>query len=267
MLKEEIKKIISRKQFVIVFLIFFFTAIGDFLLTCKVYYGIELSWVRSAYKCGILTNEAGMFTGQFYSTLLPILVCIGVSDVYYTERTSGITNFIYSRTTHGKNILTKIAAVSITSFLMVFIPLVINFLLVFTAFPLQGYYCTNSAYLTLTSPEEGRIFGYLEMFYPYLNSFVYILIRCLIGTSFALFSFSISLINNFNRYIVLFSGMIFYLCYTSATGLPFFVETDINTNIFSVNGYGSGWMFLVFIGIQAILSMVMTIYGMKREIY
>ena len=82
MLREEIKKITHRKQFLIVFIIFFAAAIVDFLITCKNYYGIELSWVRSAYKCGILTNEIGMFTNQFFGTLFPLLVCVAVSDVF-----------------------------------------------------------------------------------------------------------------------------------------------------------------------------------------
>ena len=108
MLKEEINKIIYRKQFAVVFVIFFAAAIMDFLLTCKNYYGIEVSWVRSAYKCGILTNDIGMFTCQFFSTLFPLMVCTGVSDIFCIENEMGITNFIYSRTTPQKNIISKI---------------------------------------------------------------------------------------------------------------------------------------------------------------
>ena len=267
MLKKEISKIIYRKQFVAIFITFFAAAMVDFLITCKNYYGVELSWVRSAYKCGILNNEIGMFTNQFFGTLFPLMVCVGVSDVFCTENAMGITNFIYSRTTPKKNILSKIIAVILVSFFMTFISLMANFLLTFTAFPLQGFYCSNASYLTLTYPEEGRIFGYLEMFYPYFNCIVYILIRCVIGSTLAVFSFSLSLLKIFNRYVILFSAMIYYVLYSSVSGLPLFSNTIVNTNIFSINGYGSGWMICAFLLFSWLLSFIMILVGIKKETY
>ncbi len=267
MLKEEIKKIINRKQFAIIFATLFIAAIMDFLITCKNYYGVEVSWVRSAYKCGILTNEIGMFTCQFFGTLLPLMVCAGVSDIFCTEDAMGITNFIHSRTTPRKNIMSKMIAVILVSFSMTFIPLIINFLLTFTAFPLQGYYCTNASYLTLTSPDEGRILGDMEMFYPYWNCIIYIVIRCVLGTTLALFSFALSLLKCFNKYIILFSGMVYYLCCSSIVGLPPFEDTVMNTDIFCVNGYGSGWMIFAFVLFTCLLSFVMIIAGIKKETY
>jgi hypothetical protein len=267
MLKQEVKKIVYRKQFAIVFIIFFVAAIMDFLITCKNYYGMEVSWVRSAYKCGILTNEIGLFTCQFFSTLFPIMVCAGVSDIFCTENAMGITNFIYSRTTPKKNIMSKTTAVILVSFFMTFVPLIINFLLTFTAFPLQGFYCSNASYLTLSSPEEGRILGYLEMFYPYCNCIVYILVRCIVGSTLALFSFSLSLLKCFNKYVILFSGMVYYLCYSCIVGLPAFSNTVINTDIFAINGYGSGWMIFAFILFSWLLSFAMIMVGIKKETY
>lgn len=267
MLREEIKKITHRNQFFVVSIIFFVASIVDFLITCKNYYGIELSWVRSAYKCGILTNEIGMFTKQFFCTLFPLLICVAVSDVFCTENEMGITNFIYSRISVKKNIMSKIYALIIVSFLISFIPLITNFLLTFTAFPLQGYYCTNATYLTLTSPEEGRILGYLEMFYPYMNCLIFILIRCVIGVTLALFAFALSLLKSLNKYLILFSGMVYYLLYSCIVGLPVFTDTVVNTDIFVINGYGSGWMIFVFILLSWLISFEMIIIGMKKETY
>lgn len=266
MIKEEIKKIIYRKQFLIIATIFFAASITDFLITCKNYYGVEISWVRSAYKCGILTNEIGLFTGQFFTTLFPLMVCVGTADVFCMERELGIGNFICTRATLRKNILSKSAAVIIVSFFMTFIPLMINFLLTFTAFPMQGHYCTNASYLTLTSPEEGRILGYLEMFYPYCNYLVYLLIRCIVGTVLALFAFSLSVLKCFSKYVILFSGWVYYLCYSCVLGLPCWGDTVVNTEIFEINGYGSGWMILVFLLFTAAVSSVLLNLGMKREI-
>lgn len=263
MLKEEILKIIRRKQCIIVFFIFFFSALLDFLITCRNYYGMEISWVRSAYQCGILKNDVPLFTRQFFTTLFPILASIAASDLYYEEQKLGINDFLYTRTSKIKNIGIKIISIAIVVFLIIFIPMMINFGLTLTAFPLQGYYCTNSAYLTLQTPEKGRIFGYLETYYPYFNIFIYIIIRCILGVSMALISFSISLLNLFNRYIVLLSGMVLYFLYTFITKIP--PSKILNTDIFGVNTYGNGWMIAVYLAISMVAVTVLVKAGSSRE--
>jgi hypothetical protein len=267
MLKEEMKKIVYRREFAVVFAIFCFASIIDFLLTCAKYYGVEMSWIRSAYKCNILDNEIGMITGMFFSMLFPILICTGVSDVFCEESKKGILNYIYVRTSRRKNIRTKAAAVVIVSFFMTFIPLMVNLFLAVITFPLQGYYCRNAAYLTLTVPEDGRVLAYLEMFYPYLNIFIYILLRSFIGTAFALVAFSLSLLQVCNQYVIKFSGMIYYLVYNCITGLPIFEDTFVSTGLYSINGYGNGWMFLVFFGISLSICFFAFKVGEKKERY
>ena len=266
MIKTEIYKIVNRKQFLVIFLILFGAAILDFLVTCKSYFGCDLSFVRSAYRCYILNNEIGLFTKQFYSTLFPIMICTGVSDVFFMENKLGITNFIYTRTAAKNNLLSKMIAVLVVSFFLTWIPLMVNYLLVLSVFPLQGYYCSNASFLTLTVPEKGRMLGEYEMFYPYWNCMIYILIRCFIGSAIALFAFSLSLLQRFNKYIILLSGMILYIIYDSVIKLPPFENTAVNTDIFAINGYGNGWMIVVFIAVTTIISLGMVAYGTKKEI-
>jgi len=265
MLKEEIIKIIRRKQFVFVFTIFLLAALLDFLVTCKSYYGVELYWVRSAYVCGILDNNVGVFTAQFFTTLFPIMVCIGVSDVYYEERTLGMKGFIVTRMTKQRNIKLKVISLLLVTFFMVFIPLMVNFGLTFTAFPMQGHYCSNATYLTLTYPQRERLLGELEMFHPYLNIFIFILIRCMLGCAFAFISFSVSVASQFNRYIILFFGMIYYVVYGCIIALPVLCDSFINTDAFQVNGYGSEWMIAFFIVLAFLIGGILIHVGTKKE--
>lgn len=267
MLKEEIMKIIRRKQFVFVFTTFMLAVFLDFLITCRCYYGIELSWVRSAYKCNILDNSVGAFTAQFFTTLFPIMVCIGTADVYYEENISGMNNFILTRVKKQKNIMLKIISLLLVTFIMIFIPLIINLGLTLVAFPLQGHYCSNATYLTLTYPEKDRLLGYLEMFYPYLNIFVFIIIRCLIGCALSFLSFSFSVFCQMNRYVVLFSGMIYYVLFNCITGLPIVCDSAINISIFQINGYGSIWAIIGFIMFTFLIGGVMIHIGLKKETY
>ena len=263
MLKEEILKIIRRKQYIIVLTILFGAAILDFLVTCKNYYASPISWVRSAYDCGILKNNIGMFTKQFFTTLFPIVVTIAVSDIYFEEKKLGINNFIYTRTKKTKNIIIKLVSIAIITFFTIFIPLILNFLLTLTAFPIQGYYSANTTYLTLTFPEEGRILGELEMHYPYLNILIYILLRCILGCCFGILSFSFSLLDKFNHYSIIFSGMIFYVLYTGIMSI--FKSEFLRTDIFGINNYGSGYMILFFIGLSIGISAIFIIIGKNKE--
>lgn len=263
MLKEEIIKIVRRKQFKIVFFILFFSAILDFLVTCKNYYGIELSWVRSAYECTLLKNNVKMFTRQFFTTLFPLVVSIIASDIYYEEYSLGINNFIFTRVSKIRNVRTKIFSIVIVVFFTVCIPLLVNFALTLTAFPIQGYYAKNTSYLTLTIRQSDRILSYMEIYHPYLNILIYIIIRSILGVTMALVSFSISLIHKFNRYIILFSGMIFYFLYSNLVSLS--NSEILNTDIFGINNYGSIWMIVVYILISLAFSFVFVIIGCKKE--
>jgi len=264
-LKEEILKIVRRKQFWIMFMILFMVSIIDFLVTCKCFYGVELTWVRSAYQCTILKNTVSSFTVQFFTTLFPLVVSIAVSDIYYEEQATGINNFIYTRMEKNKNIYLKMISLSVVVFVMILIPLMTNLLLTLTAFPTQGHYSANITYLTLIVHSSDRILAGLEASHPYLNITMYILIRCLLGVFMALLSFSVSLLNQFNRYIILFSSMIFFLIYTLITGIS--GSVIISTDVMGINTYGSIFMIFAFMALLCIFIGIFTFVGRKRENY
>lgn len=262
MLKSEITKIVRRKQFLIIVNVLMISVMLDFVVTCIQYYGIELSWIRSAYDSTILHNSVPLFTKQLYTTLFPLIASIIASDVYCMEQQLGISSFIETRTSKSRNRKMKIISVGLVSFLIIFIPLMLNFLLTLTAFPIQAHYSSNVTYLTLSEPQEGRILGYLDQFYPYLNIFCFILIRSLIGMSMAIFALALSFLNRLNRYLILFSPMIFYTLYVSATQLS--QSEFIRTSIFGINTYGSIWAIWLYIFINLLLSFIFTIIG-NRE--
>jgi hypothetical protein len=226
---------------------------------------VELTWVRSAYQCTILKNTVSSFTVQFFTTLFPLVVSIAVSDIYYEEQSMGINNFIYTRMKKSHNIFLKMISLSLVVFILILIPLMTNLLLALTAFPVQGHYSANITYLTLTGIESDRILARLEAFHPYINIIVYILIRCLLGTSMALLSFAVSLLNRFNRYIVLFSSMLFFILYTLITGIS--ESKIISTNIMGINTYGSIYMIFAFVVLLCILIGILSFVGIKKESY
>ena len=240
----EIKKILMRRQYWFTMILLTGSVILDYLTVCKEYYGAPLSQVRSAYHCTVLKNDVPNIASVPYNVLFPILACIMCSDIYYEEHKLGISNFLYTRSDKRADLLHKLFAVFIVSFLSFFAPLLLNLGLSVITFPIQGHYASYTTYLSLVNLEPDRMLSYLEAYHPYWNILCFILIRCLIASLIAVLSYSISLVFTTSRYFVLLSGFIYYILYSNLTNL---IPNDLlNTILISVNGYGSIWAIFLF---------------------
>lgn len=265
LLRYEIQKIVNRKQFYLVLFILFIAVVADFLVTCKCYYGAELLYVRSAYRCTIIKNDIGLISSQCFSTLLPILVCMVASDIYYEEYTLGITNCLYTRCKKQKNIRCKVVAIMLVVFLMSLGMLLFSLGLCSATFPIQGHYSSNTTYLTITTPEQNRILSWFEAFHPYWNLVIFMIIRSCIAALLAAFAFTVSLFQKFNRYIVLLSGFLYFILYTNITVI--FENEFMNTDVMGINTYGSIWAILLFCLITFLFVLIFSWAGARKETY
>lgn len=264
MFKEEILKIFRRKQYIISFFIMCIAAIGYFLCICCKTYGWEISMVRSAYSNNIIYAEMLAFPQQFFVMLLPVVVCIATSDVYFEEHQKGISNYIYLRTTPLKNLLTKLFAVVSATVVLVAIPLAINMALTVITFPIQGAYTDVETYLSFVA-KSGLQFEKLLVKEPYINCLVYSIIRVLTAICYAVFAFGFSTIYTDNRYIILLSGVLYYYAF-QIIGM-FLKNSFLVINIYSVNGLNQSVLgFAIFILTGIIAGIIMTIIGSKREL-
>lgn len=260
---EEFLKIVRRKQYIVSFTIMCIAAVGYFLCICYKTYGWEVSVVRPAYINNVIYAEMLAFPQQFFVMLLPIVVCIATSDVYFEEYQKGICNFIYLRTTPLKNLLNKLLAVVVATVILVAIPLAINMILTVITFPIQGAYTDTETYLSFVA-KNGLQFEKLLVEKPYINCLVYAIIRILTAICYAVFAFGFSTIYRDNRYIILLSGVIYYYGF-QIIGM-FFKNSYLAINIYSVNGLNQsvlGFSFFILTGI--ISGLVMTIIGSVRK--
>lgn len=255
----------ERKQFWFVLIILFLAVIADFLVTCKCYYGTDLTYVRSAYKCTIIENDIGLISAQFFHTLLPIFACMIASDIYYEEYSLGITNSLFTRCKKSKNIRCKLIAILIVVFSLTFGVLLLSLGLCAFTFPIQGHYSSNTTYLTLTTPEADRILSWLESFHPYLNLITFMAIRSAIAALLASFSFALSLFHKLNRYMILLSGFFYFIFYSNITNI--FQNSFLNTDIMGMNTYGNIWAIFLFTLFLFVITICMTFIGERRETY
>lgn len=244
----EIKKCLKRKEFIFILLLMIIAITSDFVLTCIRFYGCKTSQLLSAYEATIITNIIQTPLYPIFATLLPFTVSVIGSDMYLEEQINGTENVINTRISKKYNIISKAIAISIISFFIVLIPLLINQVLALIAFPVQGHNGFGfSDYKKLIYIDKGIMLGQIQVYYPYLNNIIFIIIRSIFAVSFALMSYGVSFIPNVNRYLGILSSFIINTLLTFMLTIIAFILLNINeplseaigTNIFGVNGYGN----------------------------
>lgn len=273
LIKLEIIKCIKRTEFKIASIAVFCAIFLDYIILCKGYYGSALSKVMSASNGTILTNLVKTPLSPIIGILLPLTVSIVYSDSYLEERKWGLTNFINTRISKEKYILAKAISIAIVSFLIIFIPLLINELLAIIAFPIQGHNTFGLPdYKKLSYIDPGIILNKLQIYYPYTNILIFIIIRSLFASSFALISFGISLFNKTNKYLVILSSMIIntlimiVLNVLSRVIANEGISRAMGTNILWTNSYGNFAWLIFILCVYFIASFILIQKGMKNEV-
>lgn len=273
LVKLEIRKCIKRTEFKIALIAIFSAIFLDYIILCKGYYGSALSKVMSASDGSILTNLIKTPLSPIVSILLPLTVSFIYSDSYLEERKWGLSNFINTRISKNKYILAKAIAIAIVSLFIIFIPLIINMLLAIIAFPIQGHNTFGLPdYKKLSYIDPGIMLNRIKTYYPYINILIFIIIRALFASSFALISFGISFFNKINKYLVILSSMIINTLLMMITDILSRIIPNrdisraIGTNILGTNSYGN-FIWLIFIMCIYFISSFMLIRkGTKNEI-
>lgn len=263
MFAREVKKIVERWQFwgTVIFMMLAVTA--NQLITCVQWWGKELIYIRGAYKYVVIDNLRTNITEMVFGDFLPIVACLMVADIYYEERSSGLSDLIFTRENKKKNIICKAGTVVIIAFTAVTLTLLASLGLSLVTFDARGHAGSNAIYLTLLPPEQDKEFAALYQHHPYINLIVYILIRGVLAALYALFAFALSTVCNANKYVILISSFVYNIVYSGVM-----VLTDsviISTDIMAMNPYGSAWSIVIFAGATLIISVSMLTVGCRKD--
>lgn len=268
---REIKKIIVRKEFVFVFLVLFFSVIGEFLYGCHMFEDIKLSGVISAYDGTILSNNFNSPFGVCYGLLMPICVSIIASTLAYEEKKQGITACIYTRESKKTYILKQAAAVYIAAFFIVLFCLLISFILSAVTFPLQGYNTMFQAdYARLLNIDNEYMLDSIYRLHPYINLFIFIFLRALFAGAFAFMAYGCSFIGKWMKKItIILVPFVFIVCMQLLFQIgktmisQQTVKLFFSTNILAMNQYGKLEMFaIIWLTIMLLGSL-----GLKKGMY
>ena len=214
LLRFELKRLLSRKEFFIVMIIAFFYMSVDFIYQSLKLTDLSFFKLPSAYQMWMLYNKVSGKWGQiFVLFLFPLFATIPYSDSYLEDKTVGVINFIVTRCDKRLYLFCKGIVVFLSGFIVIFVPLLFNQLLCFILLPVYSpsenvvNHPTYNAYQFLSTVQLPK----LHSMNPYLHNMFYMIISGVCAGIIALVSYSISFFRKMNRYTVVIFAFLFYI--------------------------------------------------------
>jgi len=213
-LKYELKRLFSRKEFFIVMVIVFFYISVDFIYHSVMLINSPFFELPSAYQMWLLYNKVHGHWGQLFAYfLIPLFATVPYSDSYIEDKRAGVINFIITRCDKRLYLFCKGIVVFFSGFIVVFIPLFFDQLLCFCLLPVYSpsenvfNHPTYNAYQFLSTVQLSK----LHSLNPYLHNLFYMLLNGICAGVIALVSYCVSFFRKMNRYLVVIFAFLFYL--------------------------------------------------------
>lgn len=225
MFKAYMNLLFKRKEFNYSFLFMTIISLGLFLYDCLVQYGADVGTVLSADKLFIGRN----YNNPIYIILqfiLPLIIVIPFSDISSFEKNANITPAVLTRTGRRTYFRSQLFVSGISSWFVVFIPFMLNFILGMIAFPLNSINTTTAIVGGIYSDYYGAyldkiLFPEIFSINAYFYNFILLLLLCLFCSLCSMLIYTISYFLKSNRIFLLFLAFIinnFFIIATDTIG-------------------------------------------------
>jgi len=220
-IKMELRKALKNKFFNISLGVMTLFAVLSAVWCCQNFLGLLSAFEENYFSNGkMIENDlfpvytsynywiGGEMQSLMYSlffTLLPVFAVLPFGWSYYLERKSGYIKQVVTKTGKRTFFLAKLIAVFISGALVVFIPLIINFLIVSAVYPST---LPQVNYVFYNYVGFGSMWSDLFFTIPWLYVALYILLDSLFAGLFAISAFAVSFFVK-NRVAVVFFPFVF----------------------------------------------------------
>lgn len=225
-LKMNIKHLLRQKEFFFTLLFTVCLVIGFLLIDLFSFIGSHAFYRNPAW---FYWGTAGMQASSMYGSmdmvahvlemllliLLPFVAALAFSYCHFDNVQSGVIKTLIHRVGAGAYYRTNAVTVFFAGFLVIFLPLVLEQLVLCIAFPLQTpmniatWPVVDDYTKALLIPDQ---FAFLQMNYPYLYNFLLCLVPSVTAGIFAFCSYTLSLYFHRSRFLVLtLPGMVLWL--------------------------------------------------------
>lgn len=216
--KMEFKNCINRKEFKFIFSVLVILVVAHVNLEINMYTNEvkNCSELLSAADSSIINTVYKLPLFDLISIILPLTVSIIYSDSYYNDVKSGVYKNIVTRCNRNKYIIAKTMVVFIISFSLVLLIQILDQIVLLGFFPIDSLnsWDAGATYERIIELHNGNaLFESIRINQPYLNNFIYFSIRSMFAGAFAVLSYSISFIYSKNKYIILMSSFLMFMCY------------------------------------------------------
>lgn len=184
------------------------------------------------------------------------------SDSYYTECKMGVYKSIVTRVDKKKYIIAKGVAIFTATFVVFFIPLIVNQLLCFIAFPIEGFDNNQSLPpydIGFQNFHMENRFDFLRVQAPLLYNLLHMVIISLFASLFALLGYALYFIYKKGRLSVMAGIFIVYLVLEVALSFTGGGKNSI-IRLLIAGGTGSVAMLILWIVSLLILSIAVIIH-------
>lgn len=206
-LNFQLKTMLNSKGFNISILIMCIYAVAVPIFYAVQFTNHDINEVPAAYSFFIGSSLCEIPNRIFY-TLTPLMVAFPFADSYFTDSQNKTIYSVLSRCSKNNYYYGKLICVYISGFLVVFIPLIMNYLINFAIFPVDStveFYkgfgqIQNQLYLQRYLDNGGSIF-FKHLFFTnqYLYEIVYLFIASFFAGLFSVIIFQFSFFYKGNR--------------------------------------------------------------------
>lgn len=235
-LTVQLKLMFRRKQFIITMTAMILFSVVAFFASCFDEFGRSIVDVHAA-KYVYLGSGLGNRLYFVFSILFPLIAALPFADSFYEERKRSTTDFCILRMSNNSYYFSKLIAVFISGFIIVAVPLLINMLLNFIAFPLESSIIyTNFSYAESIYPSTLNTILFQSLFSKnmYLYNLLFLFLCSFACGLIAIVVFQFSFFFSRSRIFIISSFFILY--FVLILGLGRFTggnEFELSTYIFA----------------------------------
>ena len=245
-LKYQIKAQMNQREFKICFSLLWLLSIGGFILGCIRCYHDEIMQIRSAADNFLLVSTSARSINMVFTLIFPLVAATLCAGYRKKNEKNGDGLFSMLRMSKTKYIVGNAIATVIITVLSILFVLVVNQLLCFTAFPINGYDNRFAApqYAYFTVYDSKMLLDFWQIQNPYIYNALYSIMISILGGGIALLAYAVCFIKKTEKMksiqisIMIFAAFALLVVAGQFLNIPIlsyltFVETAHQTNLFS----------------------------------
>lgn len=205
MFKFHFRKFFYIKEFYFAFGIMLAICLASFAVTCAEFHGEYASNLIASYQLTVI-GEFGALS-FILRIAIPLIAALPSAGIYYYEKKNNVLPVSFARSgSHKRYYFSALPAVFLASFIVVFLPLIINILLNEVTFPSEavrnvGNHPTSDDLYYIKGHSKYILFSGIYINHPHIYNFIFTFLISAFSGLIGLFTYNMSHLFKKNNYL------------------------------------------------------------------